>query len=156
MISDLSQPPIALGFHAIGVFSDGARRDVTKQLVWNVDNPLPGGFLDPGVYTTTNSAAGQVGVIALADEVWATSDITVRIDATLVDTAFPPSDPTLFDDAKPDGRAIRCAVPQLVYPNDGTCVSAGPAEHRVPTSRAATRTTRSASRSIPSSCTSSC
>jgi len=125
VISDLSQPPIALGFHAIGVFSDGARRDVTQQLVWNVDNAFPGSFLDPGVYTTTNMAAGQVQVIALADDVWATADITVRIDAKLVDTAFPPSDPTLFDGAKPEMAGDPLRSPALVYPNDGTLFPQG-------------------------------
>jgi TolB protein len=124
LITDLSSPPDQLAFRAIGVFSDGARRDVTQQLVWNVDNPLPGSFLDPGVYTTSNLAAGHVEVIALADEVWATSDITVRIDATLVDTAFPPSDPNLFDDAKPV-MVDPVRSPALVYPNTGTVFPQG-------------------------------
>ena len=125
VISDLSQPPVALPFHAIGVFSDGARRDVTQQLVWNVDNAFPGSFLDPGVYTTTNTAAGQVGVIALADAVWTTADITVRIDAKLVDTAFPPSDPTLFDDANPVMAGDPLRSPTLLYPNNGTLFPQG-------------------------------
>ncbi len=120
VIADLSQPPAPLPFHAIGVFSDGARRDVTQQLLWNVDNALPGGFPEPGVFVASNQAAGHVEVIASADGVWATSEITVRIDTTVVDTAFPPSDPTLFDGAKPvmSGDAMRS--PSLIYPNSGT------------------------------------
>jgi hypothetical protein len=125
VIADLSQPPEQLQFHAIGVFSDGARRDVTEQLVWNVDNTLPGGFLDPGIYTTSNAAAGQVEVIAMADDVWATSDVTVRIDASLVDTAFPPSDPTLFDNAQETMTGDPSRSPVLVYPNDGTLFPQG-------------------------------
>jgi hypothetical protein len=120
LIGDLSQPPLQLGFHAIGVFSDGARRDVTQQLVWNVDNPLPGSFLDPGVFTTSNAAAGHVEAIAMADGVWSTSEITVRIDTTIVDTAFPPSDPTLFDDTKPVMTGDPVRSPALLYPSDAT------------------------------------
>lgn len=125
VITDLAQPPIALGFHAIGVFSDGARRDVTQQLVWNVDDAFPGSFLDPGVYTTTNTAAGQVEVIALAGDVWATAEITVRIDARLVDSAFPPSDPNLFDEAKPVTVGDPIRSPALLYPNNGTLFPQG-------------------------------
>src|SRR3954465_7238519 len=68
VIRDLSQPAVAQPFRAIGVFSDGARRDVTQQIVWTVDNPLPGGFEQPGVFTTTNAAAGEVGIVAMADQ----------------------------------------------------------------------------------------
>jgi TolB protein len=120
VIRDLSQPPVQQAFRAIGVFSDGARRDVTQQIVWTVDNPLPGEFLDPGVFTTTNQAAGEVGIVAMADQVWATSEVTVRIDATIVDGAFPPSDPTLFDNAKPVMLGDPTRSPQLLYPSDGT------------------------------------
>jgi TolB protein len=120
VIHDLSQPPAQVAFRAIGVFSDGARRDVTQQIVWTVDNPLPGGFLDPGVFTTTNQAAGEVGIVAMADQVWATSEVTVRIDATIVDGAFPPSDPTLFDNAKPVILGDPLRSPQLLYPSDST------------------------------------
>ena len=125
VIHDLSQPPEQQAFRAIGVFSDGARRDVTQQIVWTVDNPLPGGFLDPGVFTTTNQAAGEVGIVAMADQVWATSEVTVRIDATIVDGAFPPSDPTLFDNAKPVMLGDPTRSPQLLYPSDGTWLPQG-------------------------------
>lgn len=125
LITDLSQPPIQQPFRAIGVFSDGARRDVTQQIVWNVDNPLPGGFPSPGVFTTSNQAAGQVTVIALADDVWTTADVTVRIDATLVDTAFPPSDPNLFDDTGKPVVTDPQRSPALVYPSDTTVFPQG-------------------------------
>ena len=125
VIHDLSQPPEQQAFRAIGVFSDGARRDVTQQIIWTVDNPLPGGFQDPGVYTTTNQAAGDVGVVAMADQVWATSEVTVRIDATIVDGAFPPSDPTLFDNAPPAILGDPTRSPALLYPSDGTIFPQG-------------------------------
>jgi hypothetical protein len=125
VIRDLSQPPAEVAFRAIGVFSDGARREVTRELIWAVDNPAPGGFLDPGVFTTTNAAAGFVEVIAKADEVWATSEITVRIDATIVDGAFPPSDPNLFADAKPVVTGDPLRSPRILYPSDVTTFPQG-------------------------------
>ncbi len=120
LISDLSQPPLEQAFHAIGVFSDGARRDITQQLLWNVDNGVPGGFLTPGVFTTTNAASGHIQVIAQADAVWATADVTVRIDATIVDGAFPPSDPNLFDNTKPVMTGDPIRGPEIIYPSTTT------------------------------------
>lgn len=120
LISDLSQPPIEQSFHAIGVFSDGARRDITQQLSWNVDDGVPGGFLTPGVFTTTNGASGHVQVLAQADGVWSTADVTVRIDATIVDGAYPPSDPDLFDSTKPVVTGDPLRGPTILYPNTGT------------------------------------
>ena len=120
LISDLSQPPLEQAFHAIGVFSDGARRDITQQLLWNVDNGVPGGFLTPGVFTTTNAASGHIQVIAQADAVWATADVTVRIDATIVDGAFPPSDPNLFDNTKPVMTGDPIRGPAIIYPSTST------------------------------------
>jgi hypothetical protein len=120
LIGDLSQPPIVQVFHAIGVFSDGARRDITQQLRWNVDNGVPGGFLTPGEFTTTNGASGHIEVIAQADTVWATADVTVRIDATIVDGAFPPSDPDLFDTTKPMIADDPARSPAILYPSTNT------------------------------------
>ncbi len=124
VITDLSQPPAQQPFRAIGVFSDGARRDVTQQIVWNVDNPLPGGFPTPGMFTTSNQAAGAVTVLALADDVWTTADVTVRIDATVVDGVFPPSDPNLFDNAKPVVSDPQRS-PAIVYPSNATLFPQG-------------------------------
>src|SRR5262245_43511979 len=88
-IMDLAEPPQALQYHAIGVFSDGSRRDITSLLVWTVDNPAPGQFLDPGIYTLTNGASGHVVVRAAADDgVTQTATVTVLVNATVIDTAF--------------------------------------------------------------------
>lgn len=125
VIRDLSQPPAQVAFRAIGVFSDGARREITDQLIWNVDNASPGGFLDPGVYSTSNQAAGHVEVLATADTVWATSEITVRIDATIIDGAFPPSDPNLFDNAKPVVMGDPLRSPTILYPSTATIFPQG-------------------------------
>ncbi|CAN5368842.1 hypothetical protein BH11MYX1_BH11MYX1_24050 [soil metagenome] len=120
LIADLSQPPIVQAFHAVGIFSDGARRDITEQLRWNVDNGVPGGFLTPGLFTTTNAASGHVQVIAQGDTVWATAEVTVRLDATIIDGAFPPSDPDLFDNTKPVLAGDPTRSPTLLYPSTNT------------------------------------
>jgi WD40-like Beta Propeller Repeat len=118
-ITDLSQAPQTLGYHAIGVFSDGSRRDITTMLNWSVDNMAPGGFLDPGTYTTSNAAAGHVGVSARSnDGVIATAALTVIVDVTVIDPAYP-GDPTLFDPSIPVITGDPNS-PSYVYPSDGT------------------------------------
>jgi WD40-like Beta Propeller Repeat len=118
-ITDLAQAPQSLGYHAIGVFSDGSRRDITTMLNWSVDNMAPGGFLDPGTYTTSNAAAGHVGVTARSnDGVIATAALTVIVDATVIDPAYP-GDPTLFDPSIPIITGDPSS-PSYVYPSDGT------------------------------------
>lgn len=120
-ISDLSQPPQTLTYHAIGVFSDGSRRDITTMLDWSVDNPSPGEFLDPGTYTTSNAAAGHVGVSARSgDGVVATALLTIVVDAVVIDPAFPPSDPSLFDPANTVVAGDPTHAPGYLYPADGT------------------------------------
>ncbi len=120
-ITDLSEPPQMLTYHAIGVFSDGSRRDITTMLSWTVDNAAPGSFLDPGTYTTTNGAAGHIGVTARsADGVIATALLTVVVDAVVIDPAFPPSDPTLFDPANTVIAGDPTHSPGYLYPADGT------------------------------------
>jgi len=119
-IDDLSQAPQTLAYHAIGVFSDGSRRDITAMLAWSVDNPAPGGFLDPGTYTTSNAAAGHVGVTAQRDGVVATALLTVVVDAVVIDPVYPPSDPSLFDPANAVVVGDPTHAPAYVYPADGT------------------------------------
>jgi hypothetical protein len=119
-IDDLSQPPQTLTYHAIGVFSDGSRRDITAMLSWTVDNSAPGGFLDPGTYTTSNVAAGHIGVTAQSsDGVVATAALTVVVDAVVIDPAFP-GDPDLFDPSNMVIAGDPTHAPALAYPSNGT------------------------------------
>jgi hypothetical protein len=119
-ITDLAQAPQTLGYHAIGVFSDGSRRDITTMLNWTVDNSAPGGFLDPGTYTTSNAAAGHVAVTARSnDAVIATAALTVVVDAVVIDPSFP-GDPTLFDPSIPVIAGDPTHAPGYLYPSDGT------------------------------------
>ena len=89
-ITDLLTPPQSIPFIAIGVFDNGMRRDVTKEVAWSVDNPAPGNFLEPGNYLTSGTAAGHVLVHATAGEIVGEARLTVTISATIVDSAFPP------------------------------------------------------------------
>ena len=123
-IGDLSSPPQQQLYHAIGVFSDGSRRDVTTELVWSVDNPAPGTFFNPGVYTTSNLAGGHVVVTATVDALEVRVALTVLVDIAIIDTAFPPSDPSLFDPMYPV-VSDALASPQLTYPTDGTLFPQG-------------------------------
>ena len=119
-ITDLSQPPQSLDFHAIGRFSDGTRRDITTQIAWSVDNQAPGSFVEFGTYVTSNAAAGHIVVTATGDILTATATLTVIVDATIIDTAFPPSDPSLFAPGATLVVDDPTNSPELLYPADGT------------------------------------
>ncbi len=118
-IDDLSQPPQELDYKAIGTFLDGTSHDITNLVRWRVDNPFPGDFIDGNAYVTTNHAAGHVIIHADGDTVGATATLTVVINATLVDTAFPPPAPDLF---QPGATVISDPAhsPALLYPSTGT------------------------------------
>ncbi len=119
-ITDLSQPPQTLQYHAIGTFLDGTKHDVTDLVRWTVDNRFPGDFTDPGTYLTSNEAAGHVVVHADGETLSATAALDVIVIATLVDGAFPPPAPQLFT---PDATVIvgdPTHAPNVVYPSTGT------------------------------------
>lgn len=123
-ITDLSDPPLTQAYHAIGTFSDGSRRDITAMLAWSVDNSAPGNFLVPGTFSTSNAAAGIIGVTATSDGVTATARLTVAIDATIVDATYPPPNASLFDPAYPITTGGSNA-PALLYPTAGTLFPQG-------------------------------
>lgn len=137
-ITDLSEPPRTLAYQAIGVFSDGSRRDITSDLGWSVDNPAPGGFAVAGTYTTTNEAAGHVVVTARNTAgVAATALLTVAIDAIVIDTAYPPPAPSLFDGATTVIADDPTHAPAYRYPADGTELPQGMASTLFQASRGA-------------------
>jgi len=124
IINDLSLPYQEQDFKAIGTFLDGTKHDVTELVRWHVDNPLPGDFTDPGVYLTSNTAAGHVLVHADGDSVGATATLTVLVDATVVDTTFPPPAPDVFQ----PGLVLTgdpTHSPHVIYPSDGTRMPQG-------------------------------
>jgi TolB protein len=125
-ISGLDEPMQTVPFTATGTFMDGSTSDVTSRVVWSVDNPLPGMIGSNGVYATSNAAGGHVTVRATASGVTATASITVEIDATIVDSTFPPAgDPgTLFPaGAAPITDAMKS--PAITYPANHTAFPQG-------------------------------
>jgi hypothetical protein len=119
-ISDLSEPPQELQYHAIGKFLDGTKHDVTDLVRWTVDNRFPGDFIDTGDYQTSNEAAGHVVVHADGETLSATAALDVIITAIVVDGAFPPPAAELFT---PDATVIvgdPTHAPNVVYPSTGT------------------------------------
>lgn len=118
-IDDLSQPQQSIQYKAIGRFLDGTKHDVTNLVRWTVDNPFPGDFSDTGYYQTNNQAAGHVVVNADGDEVAATATLTVSINATIIDTSFPPPAPDVFQPGVPVS-SDPTHVPSLLYPSTGT------------------------------------
>jgi len=101
--------------------ADGSRRDITPNLTWAVDNPAPGGFATPGTYTTSNAAAGHIVVTARnTDGIAATARLTVAIDAIVIDTAYPPPAPSLFDGASTVIANDPTHAPAYLYPTDAT------------------------------------
>jgi hypothetical protein len=124
VIGDLSQPPLEQDFKAIGTFLDGTKHDVTGLVRWHVDNVYPGDFTDPGVYLTSNAASGHVLVQADGDNVSATATLTILVNATIVDTTFPPPAPDVFQ----PGLVITgdpTHSPNVIYPSDGTRMPQG-------------------------------
>jgi len=118
-IDDLSQPEQSIQYKAIGRFLDGTKHDVTDLVRWRVDNPFPGDFADTGLYVTNNQAAGHVTVYADGDEVAATATLTVIVNATIIDTSFPPPAPDVFQPGVPVSDDPAHA-PALLYPSTGT------------------------------------
>ncbi len=126
-ITDLSQPTQTIAYAAIGTFADGTSRDVTGLVTWTVDNPAPGAFAMPGVYRTSNAAAGRVTVIATSAPIAATATLTVAVTLAIVDAVFPPPDgaPPLFDSGLPVITADPMRSPAIVYPANDTMFPQG-------------------------------
>lgn len=127
-ITDLGEPAQTVAYTATGHFDDGSTRDVTAYVTWSVDNAAPGGFAQPGTYTTSNAAAGHVVVSAGGPhDIAGTAALTVTISATIVDGAFPPpGDPaTLFPAGAPVVTGDAMHSPSVTYPSDGTMFPQG-------------------------------
>jgi TolB protein len=119
-ITDLALPHHTLQFTAMGRFADGSTRDVTPLVQWSVDNGRLGSFDERGLFTASHAAAGYATVSIEARGLASTTALTVVVDATIIDPAFPPPAANLFDAAIPliSGDATRS--PTLIYPADDT------------------------------------
>jgi hypothetical protein len=121
-ITDLALPHHTLQFSAMGHFADGSTRDVTPLVAWKLDNALLGSFDggEDGLFTASHAAAGYAVVTIEARGLVATTALTVVIDATLIDPAFPPPAANLFDPSIPFISGDPTRSPTLTYPADGT------------------------------------
>jgi TolB protein len=119
-ITDLALPHHTLQFTAMGHFSDGSTRDVTPLVDWSIDNGLLGAFDHLGLFTASHEAAGHGTVTIEARGLTASTELTVIIDATVVDPAFPPPAANLFDPSIPYIIGDPTRGPTLNYPADGT------------------------------------
>jgi hypothetical protein len=113
-VTDLSPPGQTLQYTAMGHFNDGTTRDVTPLVGWSVDNVRIGAFDGNGQFTATQTAAGYGTVTIRAHGQEASTTVTVMIDATIVDTAFPPPRASLFTTDPVAGG------PLPTYPTSGT------------------------------------
>ncbi|HEY5952147.1 MAG TPA: hypothetical protein VIV40_41905 [Kofleriaceae bacterium] len=119
-ITDLAPPQHTLQFTAIGRFADGSTHDITPLVDWSLDNGLLGAFEGNGLFVASHAAAGY-GIVKLdARGLQASTDLTVIIDTTIIDPAFPPPAANLFDPAIPYVTGDPTRSPTLIYPADAT------------------------------------
>jgi hypothetical protein len=125
-IDGIDTPPSRASFVARGRFVDGSERDVTELVAWRVDRPAPGGFVEPGVYETSNRAAGRVVVTAASGPIAADAALTVTITHTVIDAAYPPPSgaDALFAPGTPVDASRPERQPVLLYPADGALAPA--------------------------------
>jgi hypothetical protein len=119
-ITDLALEHHTLQFSAMGHFADGTTRDITPLVTWEVDNGLLGAIDKRGLFTASHTAAGHAVVTIEARGLTATTALTVIIDATVIDPAFPPPAANLFDPSIPFVSGDPTRSPTLIYPADGT------------------------------------
>ncbi len=126
-ITDLGDPPVTIDYVATGEFSDGTSRDVTALVAWRVDNPGPGNFVTGGRYQTSQRAAGHVEVNAIAGSVIGTSELTVIVTTTIIDSTFPPplGVEGLFAPGVPIVTGDANRSPAILYPSNDTMFPQG-------------------------------
>ncbi|HEX5064218.1 MAG TPA: hypothetical protein VFV99_32815 [Kofleriaceae bacterium] len=118
-ITDIAPPHHTLQFLAMGHFEDGTTRDITVLVEWAIDNALLGTFDTRGLFTASHAAAGHGNVTIEARGLQATTQLTVIIDATVIDPAFPPPGANLFDPSIPF-TTDPMRSPTLTYPAETT------------------------------------
>jgi hypothetical protein len=119
-LMQLAEPHHTLQYQAMGRFSDGSVRDVTSLVSWSLDDDYLGVFDSPGLFVASHAAVGHAHVIIGTRELAAQTNLTVVVDATLVDTTFPPPAGNLFDTSRPVVADDPTRSPELLYPSDGT------------------------------------
>ncbi len=116
LVVEAGQTPASLDYRATGTFEDGKTRDITDQVRFSVENGFIGGF-SGRTLTTYKSQGGVTTVSALAGTVRGTTQVSVKLQASVKDpasTTVPENASSLFA-----GAASATRKPDLVYPNDG-------------------------------------
>ncbi len=104
-------------YRAIATFDTG-ERDVTSEVTWSIRD-VDLGAVAGGVVTSAG-VGGRSQVAAVLGSQRATAELTVVLEAVLIDPSAPPTAPTLFpaDDAGDLDGAARGL--RFIYPSDGT------------------------------------
>lgn len=123
-VTDLAPPQHTLQYQAMGRLADGSTRDVTALVTWSTNNKLLGDFEGEGLFVASHLAAGRTTIEARAGALTASGALTVAIDTTIVDSAFPPPMANLFDPASLVVTGDPNA-PAMTYPVDGTLMPQG-------------------------------
>jgi Tol biopolymer transport system component len=116
-VTDLAPPHRTFQYSAMGRFDDGSIRDMTADVGWSLDNTRLGAVDGNGLFTASQTAAGYGIVTARVHGESTTSTLAVMIDATVVDTTFPPPRSDLFTPTPVTGDP---AAPVIQYPTGGT------------------------------------
>jgi len=119
-ITDLAPPHHTLQYEAIGLFSDGSKRNLTNLVTWAIDRDALGAFDERGLFVASHAAAGHATVAARVRGLQATGALRVLVDATIIDATFPPPGANLFAATKPVVTGDPTHTPELIYPSDGT------------------------------------
>ena len=116
LLLEAGQTPASVTYRAIGTFDEGKTLDITRQVRFSVDNGFIGGF-SGSTFTTYKNQGGVTTVSALAGTVRGTTQVSVKLLASVKD----PASSSLPDNAADRfaGAASDTRKPDLVYPNDG-------------------------------------
>jgi len=119
-ITDLAPPYHTLQYQAMGRFRDGSTQDVTGLVTWSIANEALGAFEPSGLFVTSAAAVGTTRVLVTSRELAVETGLTVTVDATILDSTFPPPAGQLF----PPGATVitgdATRSPELLYPADET------------------------------------
>jgi len=108
--------PVA--FEATAVYDDGRRELVAAQ--WSIDNPSLGAVdSGTGKFAASGTLAGIGKVTAFVGDDSATTDVTVRVETTIVGDGVPADGPDRFPDA-PTADPTNAGT--LLYPLNGAVV----------------------------------
>jgi len=103
-------------FTVRATYMDGSFKDVTADVVWNVQPQF--GTMDGARFVTTGQVGGIATVTAAIDTAVGTAEVTINIRQTRVDPSAPPNAPDLFG----SGTLDPTRAPSVIYPPDQVVV----------------------------------